>query len=91
MAGCQEILVGSLVMADDNGLKDEAKTPCYARCRDCAWVWVVAYAPMLLTRFAALLETARCPRCGTGSFRIHFWSDRVHAEAALEEQKGGDE
>lgn len=73
-------------MADNNGLKGEEKKPCYARCRDCAWVWVVAYVPMLLATYAALLEAARCPRCGRDSSRINLWSDRADAEAAIEEQ-----
>ena len=73
-------------MTDDNGLKDGPKTACYARCGDCGWVWVVAYAPMLLTKFYPLLKAARCPRCATNGARIHLWFERCRAEAAIKEQ-----
>lgn len=73
-------------MTEHDLLKDMEKKPLHVKCRDCGWVFIAAYTPMLLIKFAALLEGVFCPRCGVKSDRLQLWSDRTAAQAAMDAQ-----
>lgn len=43
----------------------ENKKPQHAQCKECEYVWAVAYMPMPLHSFAKICESAMCPFCAS--------------------------
>ena len=46
-----------------DGLKNEDRSPCHVHCDKCGHAWIVAYAPMDVSKFNDLLRRAACPMC----------------------------
>lgn len=44
--------------------------PVWGECKDCLYVWIVLYTPMLLDKAARVMRSVHCPRCGANAKRI---------------------
>lgn len=52
------------------------KKPFEGRCLNCEHVWIIAYTPMEMRRFARVVKLAHCPMCGFGSKNIVLPANR---------------
>ena len=58
----------------------DEKTPQNAECEKCGHVWIVAWIPMNVMRFIAVIKGAHCPRCGVGSKDLFIHEARKQEE-----------
>lgn len=47
-------------------MSDEPRKPFWVKCPPCGHMWAPAYLPMEMGKCAKLLQSARCPNCGSG-------------------------
>lgn len=48
----------------------ESARPLFVECMKCKARWQAGELPLNISKFAASLETMKCPHCGTGSDNI---------------------
>lgn len=52
------------------GMSDPGDKPFWLKCMDCAHIWIGAYWPMEVGKFARIVKGCRCPKCGAAPKRL---------------------
>ena len=50
---------------------DDMSREFWGHCGDCGHVWIIAYLPMEIERFARIAMHAYCPKCGVEPKRVY--------------------